>query len=43
MCIRDRVMAWFDFFNHDSDRVCRNMRAYMEKVVPRVEELLKDG
>jgi len=40
---QDRVMAWFDFFNHDSDRVCRNMRAYMEKVVPRVEELLKDG
>ncbi|MCH1443236.1 MAG: hypothetical protein L7U53_05130 [Candidatus Poseidoniaceae archaeon] len=40
---QDRVMAWFDFFNHDSDRVCRNMSAYMEKVVPRVEELLKDG
>ena len=40
---QDRVMAWFDFFNHDSDRVCRNMIAYMEKVVPRVEELLKDG
>ena len=40
---QDRVMAWFDFFNHDSNRVCRNMRAYMEKVVPRVEELLKDG
>ena len=40
---QDRVMAWFDFFNHDSDRVCGNMRAYMEKVVPRVEELLKDG
>ena len=37
----DRVMAWFDFFNHDSARVCRNMRAYMEKVAPRVEELLK--
>ena len=40
---QDRVMAWFDFFNHDSDRVCRNMKAYMEKVAPRVEELLKDG
>ena len=37
----DRVMAWFDFFNHDSNRVCRNMRAYMEKVAPRVEELLR--
>ena len=21
----DRIMAWFDFFNHDSDRVCRDM------------------
>lgn len=40
---QDRVMAWFDFFNHDSNRVCRNMRAYMEKVAPRVEELLKEG
>lgn len=40
---QDRVMAWFDFFNHDSDRVCRNMRAYMKKVAPRVEELLKEG
>ena len=36
----DRIMAWFDFFNHDSDRVCRNMTAYMEKVAPRVEQLL---
>ena len=37
----DRVMAWFDFFNHDSDRVCRNMQAYMRKVAPRVEEVLR--
>ncbi len=37
----DRIMAWFDFFNHDSDRVCRDMTAYMEQVVPRVEELLE--
>lgn len=36
----DRIMAWFDFFNHDSDRVCRNMTAYMERVVPLVEDLL---
>ena len=36
----DRIMAWFDFFNHDSDRVCRNMTAYMQQVAPRVEELL---
>ncbi|HJM55402.1 MAG TPA: hypothetical protein QGI72_04065 [Poseidonia sp.] len=38
----DRIMAWFDFFNHDSERVCRNMTAYMEKVVPRVESLLNE-
>ena len=37
----DRIMAWFDFFNHDSDRVCRNMTAYMQQVVPRVEAILR--
>jgi|TARA_B100000959_G_scaffold161177_1_gene168758 alkanesulfonate monooxygenase SsuD/methylene tetrahydromethanopterin reductase-like flavin-dependent oxidoreductase (luciferase family) len=37
----DCVMAWFDFFNHDSPRVIRNMEAFMKKVVPRVEELVK--
>lgn len=37
----DRIMAWFDFFNHDSARVCRNMTAYMQKVAPRVEELIR--
>jgi len=36
----DRIMAWFDFFNHDSERVCRNMTAYMNKVVPEVEALI---
>ena len=36
----DRIMTWFDFFNHDSDRVCRNMTAFIEQVTPRVEELL---
>ena len=36
----DCVMAWFDFFNHDSPRVIRNMEAFMNKVVPRVEELI---
>ena len=30
----DRLMLWFDFFNHDCDRVIRNMRDFMEKVVP---------
>jgi len=33
----DRLMLWFDFFNHDSERVIRNMRAFMEKVAPLVE------
>ena len=36
----DRIMTWFDFFNHDNDRVCRNMTAFIEQVAPRVEELL---
>ena len=39
----DRIMAWFDFFNHDADRVCRNMTAYMEQVVPMVESMLEDA
>lgn len=38
---QDTIMAWFDFFNHDSDRVCRNMTAYMDKVVPLVEKMLE--
>lgn len=32
----DRVMLWFDFFNHDCDRVIRNMRAFVETVIPRL-------
>ena len=39
---QDRVMAWFDFFNHDSNRVCRDMTAYMEQVVPLVEKQLAE-
>ena len=35
----DCVMAWFDFFNHDSERVVRNMEAFMQKVVPQVAGL----
>jgi alkanesulfonate monooxygenase SsuD/methylene tetrahydromethanopterin reductase-like flavin-dependent oxidoreductase (luciferase family) len=34
---KDRLMLWFDFFNHDCDRVIRNMQVFMEEVVPRVE------
>ena len=32
----DRLMCWFDFYNHDSNRVIRNMEAFMTKVSPRV-------
>lgn len=35
----DRLMLWFDFFNHDSDRVIADMAAFWEKVAPRVAEL----
>lgn len=28
----DRLMLWFDFFNHDADRVIRNMAAFMREV-----------
>ncbi len=30
----DKLMCWFDFFNHDSERVQRNMKAFMNDVVP---------
>ena len=33
----DRLMCWFDFFNHDSDRVIRNMEAWWQEVVPLLE------
>lgn len=32
----DRLMLWFDFFNHDSARVVRNMEAFMRKVAPQL-------
>ena len=37
----DRIMCWFDFFNHDSERVIRNMEAFMSKVKPLVESGLQ--
>ena len=37
----DRLMLWFDFFNHDSARVVANMRAFMERVAPRVQEAVQ--
>jgi alkanesulfonate monooxygenase SsuD/methylene tetrahydromethanopterin reductase-like flavin-dependent oxidoreductase (luciferase family) len=33
----DRLMCWFDFFNHDSERVIRNMEAWWKEVVPLLE------
>lgn len=32
----DRLMLWFDFFNHDSARVIANMEDFMSEVAPRV-------
>ncbi|MCA9573750.1 MAG: hypothetical protein KC656_38220, partial [Myxococcales bacterium] len=37
----DRLMLWFDFFNHDRDRIRRDMAAFMTQVRPRVEALLE--
>lgn len=37
----ERLMTWFDFFNHDSERVIRNMEAWMEQVVPLIERGLE--
>jgi len=31
---QDRLMLWFDFNNHDSARVMKNMSDFMERVVP---------
>lgn len=36
----DRLMLWFDFHNHDSARVLRNMAAFQEQVIPAVEETI---
>ena len=34
----DRLMLWFDFNNHDSKRVMRNMSDFMEKVAARFRD-----
>ena len=36
----DRLMLWFDFFNHDSPRVIANMEAFQNRVMPRVRSML---
>jgi alkanesulfonate monooxygenase SsuD/methylene tetrahydromethanopterin reductase-like flavin-dependent oxidoreductase (luciferase family) len=33
----DTLMLWFDFNNHDSDAVERNMVAFVEEVIPRLD------
>ena len=33
----DRLMLWFDFNNHDSARVIRNMEVFMQRVAPRFQ------
>jgi hypothetical protein len=35
---QDRLMLWFDFFNHDNARVISNMEAFMTAVAPRVRQ-----
>ena len=37
----DRLMLWFDFYNHDSARVIRNMKAFQEIVIPAVQGAAK--
>ncbi|MCX5175292.1 LLM class flavin-dependent oxidoreductase [Streptomyces virginiae] len=34
----DRLMLWFDFFTHDSRRVCEQMESFMTAVVPRLPQ-----
>jgi hypothetical protein len=35
----DRLMLWFDFFNHDNDHVIDAMSAMVTQVVPRLRAL----
>jgi len=35
----DRLMLWFDFYNHDSPRVIRNMEAFRHQVAPRLDRV----
>lgn len=36
----DRLMLWFDFFNHDNRRVVSNMERFMGQVAPKVRAAL---
>lgn len=35
----DRLMLWFDFFNHNCDRIIANQEAFLSDVAPRVARL----
>ncbi len=39
----DRLMLWFDFNNHNSPEVVRNMELFMESVVPRLAATAAPG
>src|SRR5437762_10518572 len=39
----DRLMLWFDFNNHDSKRVMKNMDDFMNKITPRMSRLTVNG
>lgn len=39
----DRLMLWFDFFNHDRARVIEDMQRFTERVIPRVAALQAGG
>lgn len=32
----DRLMLWFDFFNHDNEAVKKSMRLFMDQVAPKI-------
>ena len=35
---QDRLMLWFDFFDHDNDRVIRGMQRWMDEVAPQLPQ-----
>ena len=39
----DRLMLWFDFFNHDNAHVSMMMEQFQAKVAPLVQQSLKTG
>jgi alkanesulfonate monooxygenase SsuD/methylene tetrahydromethanopterin reductase-like flavin-dependent oxidoreductase (luciferase family) len=38
----DRLMLWFDYFNHNNQEVIGMMEAFMNKVAPLVEQILQE-